>query len=357
MTKIVVVGAGVLGLTAALRLKQDDSHYDITIIASDIPGDINIKYTSPYAGANWMSFAGRDDKRMQALDKPGYFEFLKLAENPRSGVWKKPNLLFYTQIALDRKQGLREAFVPWYGSFTNYRKLSEKELLPGTVFGGEYDGVVISVPIYLNYLMQECLAHGITIRRVPRIKSIDEARELHSSGKRSDLVINCSALWAKDIEGVDDPNKNFPVRGQVLLVRNNSPKATIVEGFENPQEMLYIFPRKEGGSIIGGSFVPNDWNESEDKELTKRIIERALKFMPELVDDKGIKNPRELDIVQKNVGLRPFREGGMRIEIDQNRNWLIHNYGAGGGGYQGSYGFADEVVQLARRAKRAVAKL
>lgn len=345
-----VLGAGVLGLTTALKLKEDNASYDITIVAGDIPGDLNIKYTSPYAGANWMSFASKDDTKLQALDKPGYFEFQKLADDPQSGVWRKSNMLFFTEKALNETGGETQELIPWYKDFTNLETLSPAELIPGTAFGTRYDGVVISVPIYLNYLLQKCLTKGISLKRSPRLKNIDQAKELHHSKRSSHLVINCTGLGAKDIEGVNDSKKNFPVRGQVLLVRNSIENATIVEGFEEPDEMLYIFPRKEGGSIIGGSFTANDWNEKEDKELTKRIIQRALKFKPELIDTSEKNNPHELDIVLVNVGLRPFRETGMRLEIDAKRKWLIHNYGAGGGGYQGSYGFAEKVVQLAREA-------
>lgn len=347
MTPIVVVGAGVVGLTTALELKRANPQFDITVAANYLPGDDHISYTSPYAGANWHSFASRDNKRLQELDKVGYYEFQRLADVPGSGVWKKPNVSYQTQGAVDRVNGDTLQFREWFHELANTRVLSQKELLPGTAYGEVFDGVVISVPVYLGYLVQQCLAAGISVRRVPAIQNIDDARKLHLSGQKAKLVVNCTGLMAPKIGGYSDEKRNYPVRGQVVVVRNNIDHVVTVSGTD-AHESLYIFPRKEGGCIIGGCFYADNWDATEDRGLTERILQRALKYVPELVDP--VKNPLFLDIVKVNVGLRPFRDGEVRIEVDHSKPWLIHNYGAGGGGYQGSYGFAKEVVRLATGA-------
>jgi D-amino-acid oxidase len=46
--RIIVIGAGVTGLTTALLLKQKGYH--VIVVAKYLPGDTNIEYTSPYAG-------------------------------------------------------------------------------------------------------------------------------------------------------------------------------------------------------------------------------------------------------------------------------------------------------------------
>jgi thioredoxin reductase len=48
-TNIIVIGAGVTGLTTALVLKQK-GYKHVTIVAKCIPSDMSIEYTSPYAG-------------------------------------------------------------------------------------------------------------------------------------------------------------------------------------------------------------------------------------------------------------------------------------------------------------------
>lgn len=348
---VVVLGAGVLGLTTALQLQRQN--YDVTVVAAFLPGDLSTTYTSPYAGANWHSFASKEDTRLQDLDKVGYHEFMKLADNPRSGVWRKLNALYYTQTALDQVSGDTSSFESWFDDLANTRVLAPNELRPGTVHGTVFDGVVISVPIYLNFLVQQCLETGVALKRVPAISNIDDTRLLHALGRKADLVVNCAGLMASRIEGVNDKHRNYPVRGQVVLVRNNISHVISVSGVPGfPKEMLYIFPRKEGGTIIGGCFDEGNWDTTEDKSMTQRILLRALQYAPELVDPKS-GNPDHIDIVGVNVGLRPFRDGGMRIEVDSSKPWLIHNYGAGGGGYQGSFGFAAKVVELAAHIHKA----
>lgn len=45
--------AGVSGLTTALLLAKI-SEYNVTIVAKHMPGDYDIEYTSPFAGANFL---------------------------------------------------------------------------------------------------------------------------------------------------------------------------------------------------------------------------------------------------------------------------------------------------------------
>lgn len=43
---VVVLGAGVTGLTSAVFLTE--AGYEVTIIAAHVPGDTSIEYTSPW---------------------------------------------------------------------------------------------------------------------------------------------------------------------------------------------------------------------------------------------------------------------------------------------------------------------
>jgi D-amino-acid oxidase len=48
-----VLRAGVSGLTTALLLSRN-SAYSIVVAAKHMPGDYDIEYASPWAGANYM---------------------------------------------------------------------------------------------------------------------------------------------------------------------------------------------------------------------------------------------------------------------------------------------------------------
>lgn len=47
------------------------------------------------------------------------------------------------------------------------------------------------------------------------------------------------------------------------------------------------------------------------------------------------------------VGRRPAREGGVRLEVEEREgNKVVHAYGAGGRGYEISWGVGSEVLEL-----------
>ena len=48
--------AGVTGLTTALQLIRSNADHKITIVAKHMPGDYDIEYASPWAGANYLPY-------------------------------------------------------------------------------------------------------------------------------------------------------------------------------------------------------------------------------------------------------------------------------------------------------------
>jgi len=63
-----------------------------------------------------------------------------------------------------------------------------------------------------------------------------------------------------------------------------------------------------------------------DPNLAQRIAVKCVALAPELTEGKGIE---ALDIVRHNVGLRPSRHGGPRLELEniEGTGLVVHNYG------------------------------
>lgn len=95
-----------------------------------------------------------------------------------------------------------------------------------------------------------------------------------------------------------------------------------------------------------------------DPNLAQRIAMQCVQLAPELTGGKGVE---ALDIVRHNVGFRPSRRGGPRLEVESipGTGLVVHNYGipdnpfslirfvgAGGAGYQGSWGMAIKAVEM-----------
>lgn len=129
-----------------------------------------------------------------------------------------------------------------------------------------------------------------------------------------------------------------------------------ISGVDSPydDECMYIMTRAAGGgTVLGGSYQKGSWESQPDPNQALRIMRRAIRYCPGLVKPgHGIEG---LDVVRHCVGLRPFREGGPRVEREKKvwEGWegvgevrVVHNYGAGGGGYQASYGMAEDAARL-----------
>ena len=112
----------------------------------------------------------------------------------------------------------------------------------------------------------------------------------------------------------------------------------------------YIIPRGfHGGTIIGGTREPNEWSTEPDIETREAFLKRAGERSPWVLNEKG-----GFDVLTDIVGRRPSRQGGVRIELERKadekniKRIVLHAYGAGGRGYETSWGIAEEVKELAR---------
>ena len=174
---------------------------------------------------------------------------------------------------------------------------------------------------------------------------VSDAADHHHSGKRADIVVNCTGLGAGKLGGVQD-KAMYPARGQIVVVRNDPKVMTSVSGTDDSSdEATYIMHRAAGGGcILGGCLQKGNWESQPDPNLAIRIMKRCVELCPALTDGKGIEH---LSIVRHGVGLRPMREGGPRVEKEKiNGVWVVHQYGHGGYGYQSSYGSASKALAL-----------
>lgn len=78
----------------------------------------------------------------------------------------------------------------------------------------------------------------------------------------------------------------------------------------------YIIPRGDGTVICGGTVDRVNRQTSPDDEITKSILERVYNLYPEITHGKGVD---AFDIVAVNVGFRPGRAGGIRLEKEIRR--------------------------------------
>lgn len=196
-----------------------------------------------------------------------------------------------------------------------------------------------------------------------RVSTLDEA---FAHFGPVNFVVNATGLGARSLLGVEDASV-FPDRGQTVLVR--APGVTTCFGVRDADrpsdKATYIIPRPGSGGcvIVGGTNIKGEWSTLPRRETAIEILKEAYAICPELAGPNG-RGWEDIEVVSHNVGLRPCRQGGLRLEIEERelRNEAItpeagkgaprqvavlHCYGIGPAGYQANLGVAEEAKEMA----------
>lgn len=205
-----------------------------------------------------------------------------------------------------------------YADNEQYRRLDKTDLPSGWEYGVGWDAFTLNAPSYLTHLAKKLRSAGVPFIR-HRLSALDEAYDLPNLGPVG-LVINATGLGSRSLIGVEDPLV-YPAKGQTVLVRAPGVRTNLgSRDYEAlPKgESLYIIPRPspDGLVILGGTFLKDDWSTVPDLGVAERILENAYKLCPDLSGGKGWE---EIEVVKHNVGLRPCREGGARIELEKRK--------------------------------------
>ncbi len=306
--QIVVVGAGVSGLTSAVSLAEAGWPVRVWAAAS------LRQTTSAVAGAVW------------APPRPGSAQTL---------AWSEQSLKVFRELAADPATGVRMASALAVGERAAAEAMSSEaglipdlrqaEAPPG--FGVAFRATLpmIDMPHYLAYLTGRLSAAGCIVE-TRQLRSLDEAADA------APIVVNCAGLGAGALTGDDTVR---PVFGQHVVLSNPGLHQLFVELHDEPEWVCY-FPHAQR-VVCGGIGIPGRWDTAADPEVTERILERCRRVEPRL---------GEARVIETITGLRPDRPS-VRVEAEPlGRGWCVHNYGHGGNGVTLSWGCARDVVRL-----------
>ena len=105
--------------------------------------------------------------------------------------------------------------------------------------------MVMDANVYMPWLFSQCRAKGVIFERKELIH-IKDAVNLHSTGQKADVVVNCTGLMACKLGGVEDQDV-YPARGQLCIVANRFEGLFTTSGSEDgPDETIYVQPRMGG---------------------------------------------------------------------------------------------------------------
>jgi D-amino-acid oxidase len=310
---VIVVGCGVIGLTAALRMRE--ASLDVRIVTAALP----FETTSGVAAALWYPYKAYPEDRVLSWGSETFEVFVELSRVPGSGVRMREGVELWREPVPD----------PWWASAVpDVRRCTKDELPPGYSDGHIFVAPVIEMPIYLRYLLDRFVGAGGNVEH-RFVSSLEDAGDGH-------VIVNCAGLGARELVG--DPSME-PIRGQIVRVRNPGLERFVLdEG--NPEGVTYVIPRSED-CILGGTAEEGEWDTEPDPEIAAGILRRCTTLEPRLA---------EAEVLEHKAGLRPGRPE-IRLEREDAAQGppRVHNYGHGGSGVTLSWGCAEETLRLVHR--------
>lgn len=319
-TPVTVVGAGVVGLSAAIRLAET-RRFDVRVVAADI----GARSLSRIAAAVWYPYA---------------------VAHPRIDAWLRESLRAYRALHRRGVPGIE----PRLGRelFRSIQAESRwKDLLPDYAHGRgpstdavdayvdryEFTTYVIEMPKYLPWLEEQARRLGVEFEQ-RRLASLDEV--VTGDG----VVVHCSGVWARRL--VPDPELK-PTLGQLIRVEKGSIAQFSLD--ETPGRPGYVIPRHD--DVVLGT-IDEPWDADRDglePPAPTPERERAIRERCAAIDARTAAAPT----LETYCGLRPARHE-VRLEFDAERAErgarVIHDYGHGGAGVTLSWGCAHDVVAL-----------
>jgi D-amino-acid oxidase len=305
--QILVIGAGVAGLSSALRLIE--AGHAVEIVAREPPPQT----TSAVAAAIWYPYRAEPADRVRDWAGVTLEEFVRLSADPSTGIVLRDGLELFRDAVDDP---------PWASVVPGFRRAVSGELPPGYTAGYAMRLPVIDMSVYLRWLEGRVLASGAGITQ----RTIRSFADLSPD---ADVVVNCTGLGARDL---CHDRELFGVRGQVIVV-----EAPEVSEFRiDDATVTYIIPRLHD-VVLGGTAEDHVYDTGIDTATAASIRTHCERLNPRLCHAPWRAH---------KVGIRPCR-ASVRLERERLDGMsVVHNYGHGGAGVTLSWGCADEVVSL-----------
>jgi D-amino-acid oxidase len=308
--RVTVVGAGVIGLTAALRLAE--ARHEVRVVAATPPTGT----TSAVAAAIWYPYRAFPREDVLRWSARTYQVLESLASVPGAAV----------RMCQGRELFREPPGDPWWKPAVPALEWIDPDRLPSGYTSGLRLAVpVVDMPHHLAWLAHRLGQSGVPLRwrRIDRLDAV--------SGS-ADVVINCTGLGARNL--LPD-HSMVPVRGQTIVVEQFGLTGWLLDQSDESR-LTYVVPR-EDTVVLGGTAEEGSERLTPEPATAQAILQRCTALVPAAGGAR---------IIAHRVGLRPGRPS-VRLEVDASGGCpVVHCYGHGGAGVTLSYGCAEDVVRL-----------
>ncbi|MEH2447999.1 MAG: FAD-dependent oxidoreductase [Nostoc sp.] len=358
---ILVIGAGVSGLTTAICLRE--AGFNVVIVADRFAADL----TSIVAGALWewppavcgSHGAPRSLERSKDWCMTTYNKFKKIhAEfgSEETGLYLKDAYFYFKDVLENRPTELRKMneLKDKVDGFERGLQIV-KETINLSFKGGIKDAYKHMAPatntdIYMKWLLQQVKDIGCEIIQEKITVNVVQNEQELLRRFNAKAIVNCAGLGSIATTG---DTSMYPLRGALVRVKNLGGVVTDAhcisheQSSSSEQDIVYIVPRGDDLVVLGGLTQQDQWNTDLSLEvpIIRQMYDGCLEFLQEL---------RELPLDEKEpvrTGLRPLTEENVCVERVLNTH-VFYNYGHGGSGVTLSWGCSQEIVQLVQEMLR-----
>ncbi|XP_022250332.1 D-aspartate oxidase-like [Limulus polyphemus] len=304
--KVVVIGAGVVGLSTALCIQEIMPGVELTVIADKFENDT----LSSGAGGLFRpdDNIGPSNKIFKEWCRDSYNHFMSILQTPDASEAGIQQLSGYHFSSINQeyvKNEVLEELLPLLRPATD----QEHKLFPPELKAG----------MFFTTTVTDCYRYLPWLRK--RVAG------------QFDVVVNCTGLGSKTLFG---DKFLIPVRGQVIKV-----SAPWIKHFYYADD-TYIIPGVDYVTL-GGTKELGNWKTELSSHDRQSIWERCIRLVPSLQKSK---------VLWEWVGLRPFRQP-VRVEkeirnLNSGKQKVVHNYGHGAHGVSLSWGTAKHAARLVK---------
>ena len=266
---LLVIGAGVIGLTTAIRAAE--AGMGVRVVAADPPRDT----TSAVAGAMVGPLLTPPGDRSRAW---GQATMDELAGGPAA-----PGVRVTRGILAARPPGM---LPPFAEEIPGFRLCAPEELPAGFGTGFWVELPLVDTPIYLDHLVERLRAAGGELE-LGRVASLADA------ARTAPRVANCAGLGARSL--VPDPTLR-PVRGPKVVVENPGLDTFFMEAPLGAAWTAYL-PHGDH-VVLGGRAAEGDERLAADPAEAAEILRACAEVEPRLAGAR---------VLEHRVGLRPGR--------------------------------------------------